>query len=225
MHTLKKLLLLLTLSCSAGSLSVAGVAFQLEGEYLNTSAGAGNPAPTSSLVLLVADTAQDGFGLFEDGSSTSLGSLLNVDDKVVFAADLSGLLTPGLLFAGTPPLTLDSITSSTTPDVWSPDDPLGIAWFPSLSLSDTSLSNNSAYGLLNSGTNASDAFVTPADGTGGHLLRYLSTEASPSIITGTNGTGAPTAASFTTITEPSSVVLLLGGIAALNLLRRPRRES
>lgn len=192
----------------------ASVSFNVEVELFNTTAGAGNPAPTTTLWALIADTTGDGFGFLSDSDPLTVGSLLNTDDKILHRGDLSLNGTDGFLFNDpTGALTLDSTTANTTAGTWAPGDPLAVLWFPSLTLADTAY-DASSYGILTFGTDGSSAFTTPSDSTSLYLLRYIGSDTNlggpnTSAITGSAGSGTPTQA----VPEPTT--LLLFGLAGL----------
>ena len=199
--------------------------FRLDAELLNTSAGAGSPAPQSSLVLLLADTARNGFAALQAGGTLTLGSLLGGDDKILFRANLSNLSTNGVLFTATPTLTLDSTVSDSIAGSWSPGDPLAILWFPSLSLSSGTLIGGASYGRLTMGTPAgatpaSSPFVTPSDLAGDYELFYFSNEAGANNINALVGPGSPTSADLVVVPEPSVPLLLMAAGGVLLHFRR-----
>ncbi len=206
---------LFTLALSDAS---ATVSFSGTFEAFNTSAGSGNPAPITSLVLLIADTTGDGFQGFLSGSSTTVGSLLNSDDEIIYRDDMSAFFTPGVYSLATPGLTLDSTAASANAGTWSPGDNIAIVWFPTLTVATLSLTAGNSYGMLTAGTTGSDAFSTPGD-PGSRIWQYYSTDASSGFFEAGNGT--PTVANQTVVPEPTS--LLLAGIASLGLMIRRRR--
>lgn len=207
--------------------SVASVSFVIQAELLNTQSGAGSPAPSSSLVLLIADTLHNGFAALQAGNSLTLGSLLGGDDKIIFRTNLSGFSTTtnGVLSTATPALTLDNVSADTTAGSWSPGDPLAIIWFPGLTLASGLLSAGDRYGRLTLGTGAgntpsSDPFITPADLTGDYHLFYFSNEAGANNLNGQSGPGSPTSANLTVVPEPGSLSLLCAAGVLLCLSHR-----
>lgn len=103
--------------------------------------------PAGSLVLLVADTAQNGFGTLQADRSLSLGSFLNGDDQILGRSSiLSGPI--GLTFGAAEeiPLEADAYTSLST------GDHLALIWFSLLTPSSSSLSVGDTYGIYSSAT-------------------------------------------------------------------------
>ena len=206
---------------------VASVSFFLQVELLNTSAGPGAPTPQSSLVLLLADTARNGFAALQAGTGLTLGSLLGGGDKVLFRANLSALGTNGVLQTSTPSLDLDFTGSDSIPGSWSVGDPLAIVWFPNLSLSSGLLVGGESYGRLTMGTSAfvvgagSEAFETPANEKPDHRLSYISNEVGANNLFGVRGSGSPTAADLVVVPEPSVPLLLMVAGCILYCSRRP----
>ncbi len=69
-------------------LRAQSITLNIEAETLQTSAGA--PMPTSGLVLVVADTGNDGFSALDAGAQLSVGSVIGgTDDKIIGAYNLT----------------------------------------------------------------------------------------------------------------------------------------
>lgn len=157
---------LLVLLGLAPALALADdVSLRLKTDLLQTST-LGQAAPTSTLVILVADTSGNGFASLTGsslGSGTgnvfSSGFTLNgaSDDLVLWRGDLSAFGTPGVLNESLFTLTLGTYGGRT----WNAGDGLALLWFPSLDLSSTTASVGTSYGFVTGGTTA---WTTPAGG-------------------------------------------------------------
>jgi len=172
-------------------------------------------APNGSLVLLVADTSGNGsgFGSITGGQNIDVGSIIAGHDLVV---DQEGLSADGLLFAS---------PSLTTFSNWVSGDPLAIYWIPSLTPGATTVAGSVDYGLYTSSvvSGGSAAWITPNDG-----------DSYPPIYFSTNNgdlgpSNAPSDAGFasmmtTPIPEPS-VYALLGGLTAMGVALRKRKQT
>ncbi|MBU6300548.1 MAG: choice-of-anchor D domain-containing protein [Verrucomicrobia bacterium] len=189
---------LFLLACAVPHLE-ATVTLQLAADRLNTSSG--TAAPSSTLVLVVADTTRDGLATAVQGSIAT-GAVLpggGLDDLVVFRTDLSALATPGVLSS-----LATGIDFSIDPQWnWDAGDPLYLLWFPSLTTATTSLSAGVSYGLISLGS-------TPPDGGIGDY-RYVSPTN-----TGTFGStpipsnATNTAADQTSVVPPAPEIALSG---------------
>src|SRR5262245_27795490 len=71
------------------STAFATISFDMQAEKLRTSGGVN--APTTTLVMLVADTNGNGFGSIQSGASLSVGSFLNAgaDDRILFKSNIA----------------------------------------------------------------------------------------------------------------------------------------
>lgn len=189
------------------------ILFDLAADILKDSAG--NPMVPSGLVILVADTNQNGFATLAEGSSLALNGFLNGgDDRILGRYDLTKNLTPGYL--GENP----EITYGAGFDV---GDPLALLWFPTLTIASNSVAGGTEFGFFSGpALDGSNAWVTPAEATSGHKLFFYTSDA-------TNfGAGSHAAslgnASLTVaaIPEPSRALLGMIGLTALGLRRRRR---
>ena len=123
-------------------------------------------APTGILIL-VADANGNGFGgpsatAFVTGDDVLVGKW----DIATHGGNSSGVFsgsTGALSFAGE----------------WGQGDPLAIYWFPTLGASATAPGSAVPYGSFSNGMHdGTDPWTTPADGTSGHKLIFLTTDAS-----------------------------------------------
>ncbi len=169
-------------------------------------------APNSTLMLVVADTDQNGFtSTINAGDSAQAGSFLGgSDDLIVFKTDASGDGSEGAFSIAASGL---SLTGN-----WSAGDPVAIYWFPGLTSADTSLAGGSIFNYFDNPvpTGYSPSWVTPAD-SGSTTLVYL---------TDSQGGSTPDAdgvASLTVVPEPATYAALAGVcFLGLALLRRRR---
>ena len=201
---------------SATSLQ-ASILFDLQGEVLKNDSG--SPIPVNSLVLLVADTTNNGFATIADGSSLALNDFLNSgDDRILARYDLTNSGTSGV-FAEGPSLTFGG--------GWDQGDPLALLWFPTLTLGSSTATLGNSYGFFSGpALNGSDAWITPADATNGHKLWFFTSDAT--VLTGSGSNVASLGNASLTVTagavpEPGRFMLSLAGVCALAFRRRRSR--
>lgn len=174
---------------------------------------------TGTLVLLIADTGDNGFGSLAAGSSLSLGSLLNGDDQIIGSGTvLSGGYGQVMGSTGTGgnssiPLMTSPYTNLNT------GDPLAIVWLPGLNSSSTTLSGGQTYGLYQGvpPESDSDAWVVPLGGTTDTQLTFITTADTA------DGGTAPASdgyASFTVsaVPEPADFSLIAGAAGCLAVM-------
>jgi len=207
---MKTSILTIIAALCVAQIATATVSFQIKAESLNTSAGVA--APTSTLAYLVADTNNNGFGPVSAGSSTTVGSFANgVDDQILAKFDLSTFATAGVLST--------TVTGITVPV----GTPLALYWFPTLTISSSTVAGGTSYGTYNSASaiDGSSAWIAPANGTTNYKTFFYTSSAS---ILHTGGTNAATLgnASLTVaaVPEPSRVMLLGLGLGAFIVRRR-----
>ena len=153
---IKKLLVVSILLAAANGLS-GNISLFVNLNLLKT--GAGDPVPTGSLFLLIADMNGDGFFGAEGASlGTGLGTISNQgltfdglggDDLILGRANGEGPLnTPGV-FSGTfnlpSPAAFDS---NATADTWSALDPLAFVWIPTYDQNSSTLLGSTSYGIF-----------------------------------------------------------------------------
>ena len=145
----------------------ASVSFTVSAERLQDPAGM--DMAESGVLVLVADTGGDGF----QGASPT--AFVTADDISVGMWDIAtgGGNIPGA-FQGT-----TGAVSFSDYDNWGEGDPLAIYWFPTLSLPIDAPGEAVPYGMYTTdGTqDDTDPWTTPADGTSGHKLIFLTTDA------------------------------------------------
>ena len=168
-----------TIAFSAGTLNNSG----------------GTPLPTGTLVILVADTQNNGFGTLSTGSLT-VGSLLNGDDQVLFRATINISDPQGSVQA--------ALEGGTFSGNWNTGDALALIWLPGLTSDSNTFSNGQSYGLFTTTTPATgDNWVTPSSSSTINLS-FLTIAAGGSYA---NSLGN---ASLTAIPEPSTYAALAG---------------
>jgi hypothetical protein len=128
----------------------AEIGFDLYANVLRTSAG--NPMPTTGLVLLVCSSLDTNF------SGPSTNGLVSGDDVILGKWDLTLNNNPGEFSGSTGPWTIgvSNVTAG---------DPVALFWFPTLNISSTSVTNGTRYGMFTDAVGLDgDAFFVPSDG-------------------------------------------------------------
>lgn len=196
----------------------AAVTFNVNADLLKDQNGAA--MVQSGLVLLVADTAANGFGAVADGASLALSGAIGGaggDDLVLFRWALGGSSgTNGAFYDTTGSLNFGDYAG------WNAPDPLALLWFPDLTLASTTALGGSSYGIYsNPGSPSSSAWVTPPDGTPLTTLDFFTSDGAFS--TGVLAAGLGNASlTVAAIPEPSRALLGMIGLTALGLRRRRR---
>jgi hypothetical protein len=170
---------------------------------------------TGSLVLLVGDTAQNGFNSFVAGSSLTFGSFLNSDDQIL------GLTT---ILPGGTGSAIGSFSEIPIADgefsQLTAGDRLAVVWFSSVSGSDSSLLSGESYGLFSSSlpeVDGPDAWVIPSIGATIDIQFRT-------ILGGGTHAENEAYANLTAIPEPSTYAAILGaGVLGFAIYRRKRR--
>ena len=196
----------------------AEITFNIDALDLKTSGGA-SLMPVSGLVLLVASTTDATFGTLTAGSSLTVGSFLSGDDLILYRGDLSGTATPGYFQAG--------VAFSLGANNLTVNDPVQLYWFPTLTVSTTSLSEGDTYGAYThaTGLDGSAAWLVPNDPPGGLFdLKFftqtsLAAGSNPDALGYANFSVAP-------IPEASNVItaVLAGGLCLFRLVRGARQK-
>jgi len=147
----------------------ASITIQLGADTLKDVAG--NPMPTSGLVVLVASTLDSQFG------SPTATSFVSGDDIEVARFDLSSTEIPGLV---------EDLAILTLSGDWGAGDPLAIFWYPTLTIDAVSPGAGTPYGFYRdptpsgeqgTGLDGSDPWFTPADGATLWNLLFLTSDA------------------------------------------------
>jgi MYXO-CTERM domain-containing protein len=197
---------------SIASVQAGTISFDLQAESLKD--GSGTALSVNGLVLLVADTSQNGFATIFEGSSLALNSSLNAgDDRVLARFDLTTNNIPGFLFEN-PSITYGS--------GWDIGDPLALLWFPTLTTASSTADAGTSYGFFSGPPlNGSDPWITPADGSSAYKLYFNTTDGAN--IPGTHAANLGNASlTVGAIPEPSRALLGMVGLTALGLRRRRR---
>lgn len=189
----------------------ASIGFDIQGELLRTAPSTSQAVPTSTLVMLVADTAHNGFDAIVGQRSLSVGSLLNGDDQILLKSDLTSTDIAGV-FADFQTFSLGGN--------WGPGDPLALVWMSTYTTLTGETVAGDSYGLYTStvsGVDGSDAWITPADNANGHKLYFFTASAAIEHASGSNPDSAGEEA-FVIVAAPEPAVfslMLLGffGIA------------
>jgi hypothetical protein len=194
----------------------ADAGLTLGGGVLRDSAG--NAAADGGLLLLVASTTDTSFTSFLDASTTTaVGSFLNGsgDDLIVgrFSVDSSTSFIFGGYFASLNVNLSANLTAG---------DSLQLYWFPTLTLSSTTLGSGTSYGQYRTDSTASGSdtgWFMPSDGATVTL----------NFLTQSSGFGSESdalgVASLTTIPEPGATMAILGAVAGGFVMLRHRRQS
>lgn len=184
-------------------------------------------APAGSLVLVIADTAGDGFGTpaigdFLGGSSDDI----LLDELAITVEGFLSSATQPLSFSGDPGYVAQSPSYTGT---WGPGDPLGILFVPSLNHDENidpanppadSSDDARATDGLKYGFYSDPAWTTPVDGT-----TQSGGAGSNTALTIENGGALPndTLVADMVIPEPSAT--MLAGLGFLAFFMRRRRTS
>lgn len=197
--------------CSLPLASHASVTFNINyAEYLKDASGTPIPENTG-LILLVAGT--DGNIDMPTPSSFFPGGNLELGRWDITDAGPSDNF-PGFLSEVTQPIELGGGLD--------PGDPVGLFWFPTLSLSATEPGDNTPYGFytdLDGGLDGSGPWTVPADG----AQRTLAFRTSDSPFGGSSDPGAGYASNLTAVPEPQTYAMIaaasLAGFAAFRRCR------
>jgi len=156
-------IVLLALSCVCAR---ATVSFEISATELRTAGGA-SLMSLNGLVLLVADTSNDGFSGLTAGAPLTVNSFLSSDDLILFRGDLSAGGLGYFVGAASPGLGGNLGTG----------DAVKLYWFPTLTLSSTTAAEGTTYGSYRSATglDGSAPWVVPNDGSSAVELKFFTT--------------------------------------------------
>ncbi len=180
----------------------------------------------SGLLLLVASTTDNTFNVPTNNSFVSGDDIELFRSTINGDGNSNGTNDPGEFLQ---PITL------TLSGNFGQSDPLALYWFPTLTTSSASPGQGTNYGFyrspaanLTTDADGSEAYFTPADGTTGYTLLFLTSDAGSAINTGSSGIPFGQAAfSVSPVPEPSTYFLLgpcLGSLT-LGLVYRRRRMA
>jgi hypothetical protein len=198
--------------CLLAGATQAAVTFNIIADTLRTAGG--TAMPQTGLVMLVASTTDGTFGGLSQGSSLALNSLIaDGNDQILAKWNLVVNETDGLFADTTGPLNFSGN--------WGATDKLALLWFPTLTLSSSSLVGGESYGLWSGPPNlqdGGDAWTTPGDGST-VSLNFLTSTGGGTHATAL-GNASLTVSGAAVIPEPSRAFLLLGGLVGLAMRRR-----
>lgn len=202
--------------CMSSSLVTAAVTIEIQADALRTSGG--TAAPLSTLVMLVADTGNNGFGQILSGQTLSVNSILGgSDDRIVGIFDLSLNETPGYFGGSIQGMDLSTI------DGWSGGDGLALVWFPTLDMDDLGLATNAgtSYGIFSGPEASGNPWITPNSDT--LFLEFFNQGGvvNPGTLPAAAGNASNTVSA---VPEPSVSVLAMAG-AMFAVLGRRRRQN
>lgn len=228
---IQKSLLAAAVALGLCATSTATISFILQADLLKDSAGVA--IPTNSLVFLVADTQNNGFGALTAGMSTSVGTTFapGGDDYVLFRGDLSNFGEAGVLD------TYLALSLAATPG-WNMGDALALIWFKGgaggTTLATPTISEGTPYGFYTraNSVNGSRPWFTPANATSNYILGFYTqdgVELSPGAAAANPPAAGetdllPAAAGETShlvvAPEPTTMVLGIAGVLVLASRRR-----
>lgn len=198
-------MLRLLLAFAALSISAFGsITLNLEGRL---GVSNGNPLPNGSLILLVADTAADGFDAVLPTGDFAINSLFagSNDDTIVarFSMDDNNTGEPGYFFetSATSGLVLGGANG------WTTGDPLRLYWFTRPNVSSPGPQPGNSYGIAGLPN-------TPADG---GIFGSADGFSAPNPLGNTN-----LPANLTVVPEPTSFLSAILGLGLLVMKRRRR---
>jgi hypothetical protein len=193
----------------------AAYTFNISAAYLNEQNG--NPASQNGLVLLIADTLQNGFATLSDSTPVSLNGFINGpsnDDLILARWQLGASSQTNGMFS-------DAANNLSLQGNWNAGDPLALLWFPTLTTASNTASGGTRYGIYNNLAVANDPsldggarWVTQGDGT--YALNFFTSSAGGSHLNSEGNASLTVAA----IPEPSKVLLLGIGLGTIVVRRR-----
>ena len=201
----------------------ADVSFLIDGDLLRNSSGVA--IPQSSLFLLVASTSDSIFSTLKEGSLLSVGSIITGaggDDTIVYKGDISSYGVNGVLNTSTPGINFSIATG------WNAGDSLALIWFPTLTISSSTLSAGTPYGIYTnaSAVDGSSVWITPSSPSTNYKLLFY-TKAGSEVSPGASASNAATAgnASLTVaaVPEPSTFAMLGIGMGLAGWMARRKK--
>ncbi len=211
MRTLILLLVCLILAATPASRGASVNIAVDAGQLYNAT---GTPLAAGSLVLLLADTGNNGFSNINAGS-LAVGDYLNGDDQILYRGEI--LIDGGLSvtsFGGT----AVSLGEGLFPNLQT-GDALSIVWFPNLTAASNSVAAGASYGRFTT--------LTPQNGSAGWSVPSAAANVDLNFYTEVKGgfySESLGYANLVAIPEPSvyalAVIGLLGGLILLRLRAR-----
>ena len=225
---MKKYLLAFAALCST-PFSWGAISFDIQSDQLRKSdgspAGSASSGANATLVLLVADTGNDGFGSLQSGQSTAVNSVFgDLNDRIVGRFDLSVNGVDGYFGANPGGLTYSSVTG------WAQGEKLALIWMPGQSLATSTITSGSQYGFYSSQTPPDGSpWITPSGGSTGSTNNYQlyffnaagTIQSDPGVSASLGN--ASLVVSVGAAPEPSVSCLALLGAAGMVLRRRRSR--
>ena len=197
----------------------ATVTLNIDADLLQT-ATAGTAAPSSGLVMLVANTSTTtgSFGntAILQNAPLTVGSTIMTGDVILkeWTLGTGSGNTPGAFYDTASGLNMSAFGAAT-------GNPLALLWFPTLTLGATSAAASTPYGIYTGpGSTGSAAWTLPSDGSLVSLKMYTTNGAlTTGTIAASNGVASKT---VTAAPEPSRAILAGLGLGLITLRRRRR---
>ena len=212
MRTLRTLLSSLAI-ISVAPIASGEVSFLLNADQLRDDSDTAVTVANGSWIL-VADTTLDGFGELGAGG-IEIDDFVGSQDLIIGKGEFGG----GFNIDGA---VSDSLPGMNFGNGWDVGDPLALIWFPDAGMTPSTIGGGEAYGFYTSATgeDASDPWITPADGTSNHKLDALTADGSGFF---GSGTVDPSLVQADQLTIPEPSTSLLGLLSLAFFLGRRRR--
>lgn len=211
--------ILVLASLLLGQSAYASITINVSADALKNANGSAL-IPTNALVILVADTGNDGFGAIQAGASLNVNGAIdgNLGDDLVLARWEAGAGSsePGAFYDSTGQIAFPGSTTG-----WSVGDGLALIWFPDLTSGSTTANAGTTYGIYSGpGSSGSSPWTTPGDGSTIGLTMYTTDGVFNSgTLPSSTGNASMSVAG---VPEPSRALLGMIGVGVLALRRRRR---